>query len=389
MLLGGAARIFFVLRRGPRIEEAGSTSFLLVRPEGMGDIILTLPAVAFLRERHPAAHIAMAVRPMFADFVRDAAIVDEVVSLDYPKKSTFSLRELPRFVRQVWGLRGRFDVAYDFRGDPRNAILGAWSSRVVVGMPASETRFLLSAVYAKNGIRPEAERILEIVGLSEGSVPSHEQYSYGYRFAIPEVAGRKAEELLGGGRDVVVIHPGASRPSKLWKPQHWREFIRRSLSKGKMVVVTGAGAEEAAQVREALEGLEEGGKLVNLVNRTSGMQLAAVVERAGAVVSLDTGIAHIAFALGVPSVTLFGPDNEIRFGHRSATGLPVSVQLRCRPCEAYRCPRRDVPMECMNLITVDAVEAALEAVLSSAQEKDAMDPREVQGVTISGSGENA
>lgn len=380
MLLGGAARLFFVMRRTPPVEEAGHTrvrSYFLIRPEGLGDIILTLPAVAFLRRIHPEARIAMAVRPMFADFVRDTAIADEVVSLDYPKKSTFTFRKLPRFIRQVWRLRGRFDVAYDFRGDPRNAILGAWSSRVVVGRAAPETEFLLSAVYAREGVWPVAECNLRIAGLSEQVVPEMASRAESYRFQIPAAARERATELLGRLREFILIHPGASKPSNLWKPAKWRELITRLLDAGQAVVLTGAGANERAQAGTAMQGLEGREQVVNLVDRTDSVQLAALVDMAKAVISPDTGVAHIAFARGTPAVTLFGSDSDEQWGHRTAISRTLGVSLPCRPCRAYLCPRSDFPMECMERIEVDAVEEALAIVLSGrgAEDGDAHQPQ--------------
>jgi ADP-heptose:LPS heptosyltransferase len=364
-LLGGAARLFFALRRTPPIEDARpgkAKSLFLVRPEGLGDIVLTLPAIAWLRRVYPGARITMAVRPMFADFTRGAAVVDEVVILDYPKKSTFSFLELPRFIRQVWGLRARFDVAYDFRGDARNAILGAWSSRVVVGIAAPETRFLLSAVYAGERGGAEAAFILEIVGLSELTAPVMGKDAGDYRFQIPDSAMQSAAGLLGGQKDFILVHAGASRPSNRWNPAKWQELIGRLLDEGNTVVLTGAGAEEGAQVRAAVQGLEERDRLVNLVDRTSGAQLAALVDMARAVISPDTGVAHIAFARGTPAVTMFGSDSDAQWGHRTAISRTLGVSLPCRPCRAYVCPRSDFPMECMERIEADAVESALEMV---------------------------
>lgn len=357
ILLGVLARLMLSLRRKAEFNAdtiRHAQSFLLIRPEGLGDIILTLPAVSYLRRENPEGRIAMVVRPGFAQFVRDMQVVDEVIALDYPKRSTLALSQLNSFVRQFVVLRRRFDVAFEFRGDPRNAIIGAWSAPIVVGPGAPGTTFLLSAVYRDMKPRPMAERILGIVSLQQSSVPVVENYA-AFRYRVDSHAVQRVAALLESRQNFVLIHPGASRPSNRWDPSKWRELIVKLLASGEEVVITGAGAEDLRFVSAIVGGLESRAGLLNLVNRTTCTDLTAIVERAKLVISPDTGIAHIAFARQVPSVTLFGSDSEVLWGHETSVNRPLLVRLPCRPCMAYHCPRSDHPMECMDRIKVDEV----------------------------------
>ena len=337
-------------------------SFLFIRPEGMGDIILTLPAIAYIRRENPRARLAMAVRPMFAEWVSGMQVVEEVIPLDYPKRSTLALRRLGPFLRQVAQMRGRFDVAFDFKGDLRNTAIGAWSAQLVVGGKAHGTSFLLSGKYLDSEPLPIAERNLRIVSLEQIPAPEIEDYTWALRFRIEEPARQRVRSLLDAQENYIVIHPGASRPDKQWDSGKWRNLIGRYLNSGQTVVITGAGRADARRAATILEGLETQPTLVNLVDRTSCAVLTAIVEKARLVISPDTGIAHIAYAHQVPSVTLFGSDSEVLWGHKT----PINVPLRSSGSSDR--PGSDEAAHSIRAITVDQICAAAEMVLQAASQ---------------------
>lgn len=116
------------------------------------------------------------------------------------------------------------------------------------------------------------------------------------------------------GRPCVVIHPGASSPARQWPPARWAAVARAQRVLGRAVVVTGSSAERGLALAVATSaGLPP--KHV-LAGRTSLASLAGIVAGACLVVSGDTGPAHLATALGIPSVTLFGPVPPSRWGPR-------------------------------------------------------------------------
>lgn len=370
-LLGVLARLLLTFRRKRKLPPdalGAAQSFLFIRPEGLGDIILTLPAIAYIREKNPGARLAMAVRPMFARMVSDMGVVHEVISLDYPKKSTLTLRQMRPFWRRVWPMRQRFDIAFDFRGDARNALIGAWSARMVVGPAAPGTEFLLSSSYRDTRPLPMAERNLGVVSLGQAERPAIGDYASAFRYRMDGDAQRRSSLLLQFKESYILVHPGASRPSNRWEPNRWRELIRRFLEAGEQVVITGAGKEDFALAAEIQEGLEPRAGLASLVNRTNCEDLTAIVQKAQVVISPDTGVAHIAFAHDVPSVTLFGSDSEFLWGHESPSHAVICVRLWCRPCGAYRCPRSDHPMECLDSIGSEPVWLAARAAVQASMQ---------------------
>jgi ADP-heptose:LPS heptosyltransferase len=367
--LGAVARVIFAGRRTPglgagAVEQARSA--LLIRPEGLGDIILTLPAIDCLRRANPQLRITMVVRPMFADFVRDIGVVEETIALDYPKRSTLAWNDLAPVLRQVRGMRGRYDLAFDFRGDPRNAMLGAWSAKAVVGEATVGTNFLLSQSTERRFDCARALQHRELAAKVVGQGPGPDEPM---RFSIrlrSEVAER-ALAMTGGRRGYILIHAGASLPSKEWGTARWKSLVRALADAGHRLVFTGAPGEEAelAQAIAATLG-PDAGRWVNLAGKTTASELAGAVQGAGAVISPDTGVAHLAHAMRVPSVTIFGAESEVIYGYPgSPMNLAMYAEIECRPCCQRRCPRTDFPMECMERVTVDAVMRAVRQAMGA------------------------
>jgi ADP-heptose:LPS heptosyltransferase len=113
-------------------------------------------------------------------------------------------------------------------------------------------------------------------------------------------------------RDALVLHPGASSRARQWPPERWAAVAREQRDAGRHVVITGGAGER----RLALEVAREAGvdPTVVLSGRTTLLQLTALVAAARLVVCGDTGVAHLATALGTPSVILFGPTSPTRWG---------------------------------------------------------------------------
>lgn len=368
--LGGAARVLFLGRRTEAIGKDAhrrARSFFLIRPDGFGDIILTLPAISYLRRINPDAKIAMAVRPPLSQFVRDYKLVDEVIDLDFPKRSSLTIRGLLRYVRQCLALKGRFDIAYDFRGDPRNAILGALSSRRVVGERSAGTAFLLSASEPHDYGCLRAVQHLRIVALGQPEVPAFSDYEYSFQLAIGPELRERVRNMTGRLERYVIVHPGASLENRQWASERWMELASWLVRDGYPLVLTGSGASETKIAGVVFEGAQAaGGTCVNLAGKTTPTELAALVEGADAVISPDTGIAHLAHALRVPSATLFGAGSAICGGYDGPINRSISSRVACSPCWLATCPRKDVPMECMERIAVQTVYDTLQVSLRNA-----------------------
>ena len=118
--------------------------------------------------------------------------------------------------------------------------------------------------------------------------------------------------LDGFLQGATVIHPGAAKGARRWPVDRWAEVALKEVAKGRRVLVTGSSDERSLACNLAERaGLPAGSVLAG---RTDLIQLAAVVSASARVLSADTGVAHLATAFGVPSVTLFGPTSPEAWG---------------------------------------------------------------------------
>jgi ADP-heptose:LPS heptosyltransferase len=123
---------------------------------------------------------------------------------------------------------------------------------------------------------------------------------------------RPDAEPPGWTRGVTLLHPGAADPSRRWPPERWAGIARAELAAGREVLITGSAAEfPLARSIAAAAGIDPRRQLAG---RTDLGRLAGLVAGAGAVVCGDTGVAHLATALAVPSVLLFGPSSPRHWG---------------------------------------------------------------------------
>jgi ADP-heptose:LPS heptosyltransferase len=123
----------------------------------------------------------------------------------------------------------------------------------------------------------------------------------------PSVRSRAAQR--------VVVHAGATAGGRRWPPAQFAAVVRHLLATGESVVLTGTADEQPiADAIVAEVGCDRSGEVLDLCGRTSIAELCATVAEARAVVSNDTGVAHLAYAYGVPSVVLYGPTSPAQWG---------------------------------------------------------------------------
>jgi heptosyltransferase-2 len=180
------------------------------------------------------------------------------------------------------------------------------------------------------------------------------------------------QEIAPSGRPVVAIHPGTGwyGPGRRWPAERFAataRLVARRSDVSWVIVGTKQEAAEAAQVEALL-----GSSAYNLAGRTTLGELAAILELCDALVANDGGVAHVAAAVGTPTVTIFGPSNDRAW--RPLRGRVVAADLPCRPC-FYRDHQTGNRMgcatrECLALVTpamvANEIVAAIESPLLAA-----------------------
>lgn len=327
-------------------------AILVVRFSAIGDILLTTPLLRALRARHPEARITVLTKRRFAPLVSDNPNLDEVVGIA-PGEGVASI------ARRLRGTR--YSHLLDLHGSLRSRALravlpGHWSGYAKRRI-AREILILAKRDHYPSH-RPVAERYFEAAAalgvVPDGGPPD---------FALGPEAEERADAWLARARAesngrFVAIAPGAAHATKRWPPAHWVELTRRLIQGGSGVVVLG-GPEDAALAGAIVE--RAGGGTASAAGELGLQASGAVIRRAAALVSGDTGAMHMATGTGTPVVALFGPTvGQFGFFPYNARATVLQRDLSCRPCSSKGgpvCPL--IHHRCLREITPEAVYATL------------------------------
>jgi ADP-heptose:LPS heptosyltransferase len=263
-------------------------TLLVLRALGLGDLLTAVPALRALADGFPA-HRKLLAAPAQLRPVLDLAFPD---SDGYEILEATGLAPLPRSLRA--------SVAVNLHGR------GPESHRVLLALePGRLIAFAnrLAGVAAGPIWKPGEHEVARWCRmLAESGVEADPR-----RLRIDRPP---PTELASSGASV--IHPGAADAARRWPWRRWGEVARRELAAGREVLITGTPAERPLALAIAREaGLPAEAVIAG---RTGLMSLAAVIAEAGRVASGDTGVAHLATALGRPSVVLFGPVSPAEWG---------------------------------------------------------------------------
>jgi ADP-heptose:LPS heptosyltransferase len=265
---------------------------LVLRALGVGDLLAAIPALRALR-RAVDGRLMLATHPALAQLV-DLIDCDRRPAIDelVPAIGLTGLAES--------GHRAGLAVNLHGRGPRSHRVLLATRPKRLMAFAHTEVPESAGGPRWDPG---ENERSRWCRLLSESGIPSDER---DYRLRTPRAA------LPRAWRGATVIHPGAASPARRWPPARWARVALAERARGRRVLVTGSAEEvriARAVVADAWLPPES-----CLAGRTTFRELSALIGAAGRVACADTGIAHLATALGTPSVVLFGPTSPQLWG---------------------------------------------------------------------------
>jgi len=344
---------------------------LVVQTQRLGDVLCATPLLTALRREFPAARLTALVHRPHDAILQGNPDLDEV--LTYDRQTTH--RTLRGRLALIGDLREReFDWALSIHA-ASSVAFALWQAnipwRTCVWRYGERKRPPWARMFHQHirqdrldGRRHEVDHNLEVLR-ELGLEPAHE----GLRVVVSEAEVAAADALLAElGRDparpLAVIHPGHGGGRQSWPAAGYAGVGRGLTARGWQVAVTG-GPGEAAEAEEVAAGIGEAGVL-RLAGRTGLRQLAAVLGRAGLFVSVSTGPMHLASALRVPAVTLYGPTDlhieSIRF---CPYGTPLRAVFSGVPCP---CPssRNCNNAVCFTGITPEQVLAAVDDLCAGA-----------------------
>lgn len=326
---------------------------ILVRETNwIGDVILTFPALTTIRKNFPMSYITVLSRPWVAPLLENNPDVDEVIIYDYNgihngilgkirlaktlKKRGFDLALLLQnaFDAALITLLARIPIRVGYNTDARGALL---TNKVIL----DETVFGKHQVY----YYLEMLNALGMDIIDENPV-----------IKVSNKAKKSAIEILDSlniqNNDFLIgINPGAYFGSaKRWLPERYAllsDMVYKDLG-GKILIFGSKGEKVISEMILSVANSD----IIDLTGKTSLLETTALIEKCSLFITNDSGLMHLAAALKVPLISIFGSTDPITTSPLGTSSIIIRKEVPCSPCLKRECP---TDHKCMKLIEVDEV----------------------------------
>lgn len=349
------------LPRAPRSEQTPQR-ILVIRFSSIGDILLTTPVLRLLRQAYPAARLEFLTKAVYQDVLRANPCVDALHLLEPQRFQALlqSLRQHPydllldlhatmRSRLLSYGVKAHTKLVYNKRVLRRALLVRLkWNTL----QPVTPVTELYAAPLRRLGLTAP------LSGLEMHLAPGSREAIHTYlRDRLP----------AWSSHPLLALAPGAAWPTKRWPVTRFAEVAQAmAQAHGAAVVILGSAADVplGQELRQHLKG-----PVVDSTGQLSLMHSAALLQQCALLLSNDSGLMHMATALHVPVVALFGPTvQEFGFYPFQAQARVVSTPLPCRPCTtkgSRRCPQGH--HHCMQRLSSGQVLTAVQEMWESMQ----------------------
>ncbi len=335
-------------------------NILIVRTDRIGDVVLTTPAIAALRKAYPKARIAIMVTPQTQALVMGNPHLDSIIVFDREKAHN-GLLGLWRFIRELRGQK--FDLAVVYHTKKiTNLICFLAGIPARLGYKNNKFGFLLTLPV--KDVRPQGTRhetqlcldLLKQIGIQKEEIKPYVPVS---PKAERWIEGWLRENYIREDEPLIAIHPGASCISKRWPAESFVQLIEK-ISQRYPVKVLLIGTQDDKSLALKIISSSPQGCVVDTTGQTTVSQLVSLLKRCQVLISNDSGPVHIASALGIPVVAIFGRNqaglSPTRWRPWGENSVVLHKEVGCPICLAHRCP---IDFKCLKEIRPEEVFASL------------------------------
>ncbi len=332
----------------------------------IGDSVMSLAALRELRRQFADHHLALFIKPWVAELFEGQNVVDEIITLEDHQSKLQRLLRFPDRIRQ-------FDMAILFQ-NRLEAALVPWLAGIPerIGYSLHGRRFLLTArarPRIKENHRHQVYYYLDLLhqtGLCSRDYLNDPHFKPDIHLS-PTAAGldhaRHLLERSGLSTDqpLVAINPGAAYgPVKRWFPERYAELADQLIEKRKTQVVL-VGSSDELPLAEKIGRLMRQSPTI-LTGQTTLTTLLGLLSSCDLLVTNDSGTMHLAAALDIPQIALFGSTDEVATGPLSPKAEVIHKHVECSPCLLRECP---IDLRCFSRMEVDEVYEAADDLLDS------------------------
>lgn len=305
---------------------------LLIKTSSMGDIIHTLPALTDAGRALPDIQLDWVVEEAFQTIPPWHPLVKTVIpiALRHWRKAIFS-----RETKTAWQLfykqlrSHQYDVILDAQGLIKSALISFFAKGPRAGLDGHSAREALASLAYSNKYT---------VNFDQHAVTRMRQlFSQALHYPLPDMApdfglNRQSFATNHQENNIVFLH-GTTWSSKQWPESYWIELAKMAEQSGYRIKMSGGNVQEVARAHRIAKAC----RAVEVMPYLSITEMATWLANAKAVVAVDTGFGHLAAALGVPTVSLYGSTNPAFTGALGAQSVHLSAQFPCSPCLNRSC----------------------------------------------------
>ena len=343
-------------------------NILVIRLSSIGDVVHTIPALNALRDHWPRARIDWAVECRCKDVLLDNPDVDALLEIDTARwrRSIFSHHTFSSLIQSVRQLRERrYDLVLDFQGTLKSAF---WSflarSNCRIGYVRKHLKEGPASIFYTRRIKLNTNNLHAIdrcLALTQSiGVPNG---NYSFPLFIPNEIQQRANQYLDKMRfssKYAVINPGGTWSTKRWSPERFGQLATAIAQEWQLPSLVLWGPHEKSFASRVVEA---SGGAAHLSPQTTVREMLPYIRDARIFVSGDTGPMHIASALNIPVVSIFGPTDPAKNGPFGGEAAVVLKTVPCGPCYKRVCPGYD--NVCMTDIQVNDVLGAMRPLLNA------------------------
>jgi heptosyltransferase-2 len=351
------------VRGDKKLPENGIERLLIRGTNWIGDVVMTIPAVAAIRARWPQAVISVLAKPWVADVYRLSPDIDNVIIFEEPGRHGKAAGKL-RLAREL--RRKGFDCAIllqnaieaaiiarlagiplraGYNSDGRGALLTHSVRRTAEIRRVHQIDYYLEMVRAL-GCPPVTREARLHPGGDSAALAEALFYRFGIVAKTP----------------IIGISPGAAYgPAKRWFPDRFGAVVDSLIEEYQaQAIVFGSGGDRpsAAEVQK-----NSRHQLIDISGKTNLREAIALISRCDVFISNDSGLMHVSGALGVPTVGIFASTNPATTSPAGPKSVVIHHDIACSPCLKPVCP---TDFQCMKLITVAEVRETARRLLEEA-----------------------
>ncbi len=363
LLIDFVGYLFFGWQRffSKKINPDDIKKILIIRLDNIGDVVVTTPSLRALRKRFSKARIDILIKGSTKELLDNNSNIDKVIVFDPPwhkASGALNLLDSINFFltnnKLIKKLRSqKYDLAIEFHTDPRNILLMYLiNAKRRIGHSTRGFGFLLTNIVSFNDNQHIIKRHLDIskyLGCNVSNTSTEIFTSKRVEINIKDIF---LKEHISG--KIVCLNPGTGRINKYWPNKNWSILADKIIEKYNATILFTGSKDDLKNLKEITNHMKFK-QFKIFAGKLNIIETAALIKRCNLFISTDTGPMHIAKAVGIPLIGLFGPVNPEHWGYKDEKSSYVSGFDNCSCKYISDCIRKTDKYKCMKNISIRQV----------------------------------